>query len=55
MNDSGATSYHWDPPVLTPEEEKEAQHARAQMLRKSVEGLVGWGAWLLAMGVTPEM
>ena len=54
MNDSGATSYRWNPPKLTPQEEKAALHARAEMLRKSAAGFGGSDVWLRAMGVTPE-
>jgi len=53
-NDSGATSYRWNPPKLTPQEEKAALHARAEMLRKSAAGFGGSDVWLRAMGVTPE-
>ena len=52
MENSGTTSYRWNPPTFTPEEAEKARQGREQMLRKAAKGWDRSGEWLRAMGVT---
>ena len=53
-DNSGTTSYRWNPPTFTAEELKRSEKANADRIRRAAAGWDASGEWQRAMGVTPR-